>query len=96
MSTSEGSSWVWMQARKGKIAVEDHERGGGFKLKPKSGAKNPMSKLNEDDVRRIKRLYVRLKGKSTGLVPALAKKFNVQACAVYDIIKGKTWRHVNI
>lgn len=53
------------------------------------GAKHYLAKLTEDDVREIRRL--RSQGESTASV---ARKFNVCSANVTNIIKRKSWAHV--
>ena len=53
------------------------------------GEDNDMSVLREADVIEIRRL--RLSGLSG---PAIAARFEVNHCAIYDILNGITWRHV--
>ncbi len=53
------------------------------------GAKNPMAKLDEAAVKRIRRLRVR------GLTQeAIACKFDVSRKTISSILSGKSWRHV--
>lgn len=55
------------------------------------GENNPFSKLNENDVKRIK-LMLKLNHKKT----EIAKIFNISRTTVYDISVGKTWSHIEI
>lgn len=51
------------------------------------------SKLTDDEVKYIKRHYK--KGDRVYGVRPLARKFNVSHAAVTDIVKGRTWKHIN-
>ena len=56
---------------------------------PKFGSKNSQSKLNEDQVREIRKLS------SNGLSQReIAKLFNVNYCTIHYIVKRKTWSHI--
>lgn len=50
------------------------------------------SKLTEEQVLKIRKLYVR--GKSNFSIPKLAKMFGVTGAAVGYILQRKTWRHI--
>ena len=54
------------------------------------GSKNPMSKLNEADVKTIISLYTN----KTLSIPKIAKKYNVDPCVIYGIKAKKYWKHV--
>lgn len=56
------------------------------------GENNPASKLTEEDVRFIKKVY--RKGDREFGTAALGRKFGVDHKAIYSIINGKTWREV--
>lgn len=56
------------------------------------GEINGNSKLTEDEVREIYRIY-----NETDLsCKSVAEKFGVRAMAVHRIISGKTWKHLNL
>ena len=54
-----------------------------------NGSKNGMSKLNDKQVRKIKKL---LRQNVQGV--NIAKKFNVTKHTISNINRGKTWKHV--
>ncbi len=56
------------------------------------GSWHGMSKLDEEKVKEIRRLYVKY-SKEFGS-PALAKKFNVTSATIKYVVKRKIWRHV--
>lgn len=62
------------------------------------GVKHPLSKLSEDDVREIRRLYPQLpmagKRRAKFSVLALAKQFGIERRTLEEIAKGNRWRHV--
>ena len=53
------------------------------------GMSNPSSKLDDDAVRAIREERAARKS-----VPDIAKLFNVSPQAVYNVLRGKTWAHV--
>lgn len=55
------------------------------------GANRGAAKLNDEQVREIKRLYVPRK---VGCYQ-LADKFGVTEMTIHKIISGKTWTHIN-
>lgn len=57
------------------------------------GEQNPMSKLNEEIVRQIKR---RLVGSKWGDGPKIAKEFKIHERLVSDIKRGVVWGWVNV
>jgi len=59
---------------------------------PITGSQNPAAKLTEDDVRQIKRRYV----KGQYGYKRLAKEYGVCWEAIRNIIKGYVWQHVRI
>lgn len=61
-----------------------------FRPTPHIGSKNGSAKLNENKVKRIKKL--RLSGQS---VKYLASKYGVTTPTIRYILKGHTWRHVS-
>jgi hypothetical protein len=76
------------------IHPERAARGGqnGQRVHPEKtvrGEQHGMAKLIENEVREIKRSYS--KGVSG---PKIAKKFNVSATMIYDIVNGKNWKNV--
>lgn len=61
--------------------------------KKRCGEEHHSHVLTEDQVRYIKRVYVkrdRIFGAS-----ALSLRFGVDRTTIHDIIRGKTWRHLN-
>ena len=62
------------------------------------GSKNPMSKLTEEMVREIKRRwgpYKRYSRGRDGLTRAnLAEEYGISQAAVYQVLVGRMWRHV--
>lgn len=65
-----------------------HNKYDGF-LKEQSGVKNNNgSKLTDDDVREIKRLY------SVMTQAAIAKRYDVSKTTIARIINGQRWSHV--
>ena len=56
------------------------------------GSKNPSSKLTPDQVREIRRIYV--KGSYKFGVVALAKRFKVSQETIRDIVKGRSYTDV--
>jgi len=59
-------------------------------LRSNKGSKSPTSKLNEDDVRLIKRLL------RMGLDPReIAKQYNVVPGTIYNIKSLRSWSHID-
>lgn len=56
------------------------------------GEGHGMSKLTEDDVRKIRSEYIR--GSKTSGCPALAKKYGVTHAMIRFIVKRINWKHV--
>ena len=54
------------------------------------GTKNGSSKLKENDILEIRRLYVPFKYSSL----KLAKQFKVSKATILFIVKNKTWKHI--
>ncbi len=54
------------------------------------GSQNGQSKLTEKDVVKIKKL-----GKQNVSFKLIAEIFNISLTTIYDIIKRRTWRHIN-
>ncbi len=61
-------------------------------VKPLRGTESPKSKLTENDVRYIRKIY-RPHDRKFGAI-ALAKKFSVSRYTIYSIISGKTYKNV--
>lgn len=59
-------------------------------IRANSGAKHPAAKLNEAQVRRIRRLYA--KGGTS--YEAIANRFDVSTSAVRRIVTGEQWKSV--
>jgi hypothetical protein len=57
------------------------------------GENNSQSKLNKQQVIEIK---TALLNPYFGINADLARKYNVEPCAIYKIKKGKSWKHVTI
>lgn len=56
------------------------------------GEKSPYHKLTEDQVKEIRRVYV--KGDKDFGVKPLARKYGVSSSAVRNIVKNRKWRHI--
>jgi hypothetical protein len=72
-----------------------------YKTKPprNSGSANPISKLDENIVRRIRALcsdkaFVNRYPHETAMHEDIAKQYNVTAAAIYQVHKNLTWKHV--
>ncbi len=62
-------------------------------LRSSEGVLNTQHKLTEDDVKAIRKAYVKGKhGENNSY--GLAKKYNVCSRTILDIVKGKTWKCV--
>lgn len=63
--------------------------GGGFCV---AGEAHPLAKLTSERVRRIRQEY------RNGVVScrAIAADLNVSISAVWSVVSGRTWRHVNL
>lgn len=57
--------------------------------KERTGERNAASKLTEEQVREIRRLYSERVGPKT-----IAERFNISRGTVYNIVDGKHWSHV--
>lgn len=68
----------------------DNQREKIEKKRHSFGTNHGMSKLNDTAVRYIRRL--RKEGES---INSLAKGFRIERTTIYQIILGKTWRHVS-
>lgn len=66
------------------------QKGRADHTKNKIGSQHGMAKLNEDQVREIRRLY---NGKR-GCLSELGKQFNVTNHAIYRIVHRKNWKHL--
>ncbi len=62
---------------------------GNKPLKPMKGSKNPNSKLDENDIRTIRKL-----GKNKTF-KSIAKLFTIHPTLVGKIVNRKRWKHVN-
>ncbi len=62
---------------------------GTLKLPDIKGSKHCGSKLNEDQVRDIKKQL-----EENEKICILAKKYGVNSGTIYDIRNGKTWKHI--
>ncbi|MCY8737513.1 hypothetical protein P8881_19465 [Bacillus haynesii] len=63
----------------------------------KEGTLNPNSKLNEEDVRRIRRLYIDLQRKGHMKVESqkiIARIYGIKRPTISDIVLKRTWKHV--
>jgi hypothetical protein len=60
------------------------------------GEANGQSKLTEDDIRRIRRLYA-FRGQGEGKVSGvqLAAEYGIESATVYGIVKRRAWKHVD-
>jgi len=54
------------------------------------GSKHPQAKLNECNVRQIRKKYIPW----TYSQPRLAKEFGVSRGVIYRILRGRKWKHV--
>lgn len=64
----------------------------------KLGIKNPSSKLNEEQVKDVRKIYKELlnKGyKKTESQYIIAEKFGVKRSTISDIVLSKTWKHIS-
>lgn len=69
----------------------DCSRKGRSRSLPQKGEDNPMAKLTEEEVAKMK--YIRA---SRGLYyRQIAKMFNVQTMTAFNAINGNTWGHLN-
>lgn len=69
--------------------MRDAVRKGRHKNNPLKGSKNPLAKLTETDIPKIRKLY------SDGMRQAhIAKKFNVSPATIWEIRVGRKWKHV--
>lgn len=60
-----------------------------YGINPVRGSAHYLAKLNEDDVRLIRRL------RADGMtLVEIAEKFDVNHKTVHQIIAGRTWKHV--
>lgn len=66
----------------------------GCKNHKNMGESNGQSKLTVDDVKYIKKYHI--KGDREFGATAMGKKFGVSKTSILDILKGKTWAHVDI
>lgn len=57
------------------------------------GSRNGSSKLNEEQVLQIKKLYKRSSYHNSN-VNELSEKFNVSRTVILNIISNKTWKHI--
>lgn len=57
------------------------------------GEEHHAHRLTDEVVRYIKRVYIK-RDRIFGAV-ALSQRFGVDRTTIHDIIKGKTWRHIN-
>lgn len=55
-----------------------------------TGSKNPAARLNESDVRRIKKLL------ATTSPQEVASRFDVSVSAIKNIKNGYNWRHIHV
>lgn len=59
------------------------------------GSANGRTTLSEDDVREIRRRYVRGTHQTNpGNAVALSREFGIDRCTLLDITSGRTWKHV--
>lgn len=64
---------------------------------PPKGIKHPLSKLTDDDIREIRKIYI--KGKpgdkpSPYSVKGLSVKYNVASSLIHRIVKRVSWPHI--
>jgi hypothetical protein len=79
-----GDNWLHVAAKDERVSLADPSRRASI------GTRNGSAKLTDDSVRRIRQL------RSEG-VPfrQLAADFGVTVKVIYDIMKGKIWKHVH-
>ena len=58
-----------------------------------TGSKNPFSVLTEGDVLFIRNNYKRVSYRKSNK-KELAKKFNVSACTIQEVVHRRSWKHV--
>jgi hypothetical protein len=77
-----------------KANMRDAARKGRIKQRDSRGEKNPGVKLAAGSVLEIKR---RCRGIEVepGMIADLAKEFGVCATSISNILRGKTWKHIN-
>ena len=63
-------------------------------FKPKRGVINNFSKLTEEDVKYIRKNYIKHNGKSSNS-RELANLFNVTIVNINHIVNRKTWKYIN-
>lgn len=92
-------SWVnykvgeWTSSRGSRNALPMRRRSIGRQFQwrnPKTGSSNPSAKLNEDDVREIRRLHK----ECSHSIKELADLFNVAKCTLEKVIYYQTWKHI--
>jgi group I intron endonuclease len=95
-----GNSWAWKDpaatAKKisdtrkfRKIKNSDFQRQTISRMM--SGANNPKAKINENDVRQIRKEYE----SGNGSLEKIGKKFNLTKSTVSKIVLKKTWANIN-
>lgn len=70
--------------------AEDGKRLGEYKNGPK-GETHPFAKLTEDLVRQIRQEYA----EENTTLKKLSEKHNVHIMTLSDLLRGKTWKHVD-
>lgn len=66
--------------------VQDMHKKGRDKKRALIGINHSLSKLNDEAVREIR--------KSSDSIMSIAKRFDVSRASIYDVLSGKTWKHV--
>jgi hypothetical protein len=73
--------------------TEDCRKKGRLSAIPDNkGEKNGISKLTTKKVKQIRTEYDHKNKKSNGM--ALAKKYGISFCTVYNIIRNESWKHI--
>lgn len=80
-----GKNWQHIAAVDERVSLSDPKRHGSI------GTRNASAKLTEDNVREIRRL----RQDSHVSVSQIAKQFGVTEKVIYDIMRGKIWKHVH-
>ena len=79
-----GDNWLHVASEDKRVSLSDPKR------RVTIGARNGSAKLNDDAVREIRRL------RSQGVFfRTIAAQFGVTVKVIYDIMKGKIWKHVH-
>jgi hypothetical protein len=72
--------------------IQDSIKKGRFHYNDSKGSKNAASKLNEKQVKEIRKLFIN----KTETYKEIAKRYGVEQSTIGLILRGKTWTHVHI